>query len=377
MKVPSILVVDDEPDNFDVIDTLLTGQGYELHYSANGYDAIASLETFWPDVILLDVMMPEVNGLEVCRRIKSLPTWQMVPIIMVTALSSKEDLARCLEAGADDFISKPVNSLELRARVRSMLRIKQQYDSIQSFSKLQKYTIQILQNSLQELRGNLASSLSHELNTPLSGVLGSLEMLIADVDEMSSEERLELLDLAHRSAQRLEGLTHRFVIYLYVELENEPPANHETVFTNSLIEYLAQSHAKQVERLQDLTLDVADVEVNVSPQHFQWIIDEVVDNAFKFSAPGSLVQIEGKQENQWFHLWVRDRGRGMTHEQIMRVGAFMQFERSTYEQQGIGLGLKIAKKTTELYGGRFIISSTYQQETAIHITLPIVQETEA
>lgn len=128
---PSIFVIDDEPDNFDVIETLLHHEGYRLHYAPSGQRALDRLESVQPDVILLDVMMPEIDGIEVCRRIKAQTRWQAVPIVMVTALTDKEDLARCLEAGADDFVSKPVNGIELAARVRSMLRISQQYQEIQ------------------------------------------------------------------------------------------------------------------------------------------------------------------------------------------------------------------------------------------------------
>jgi len=130
----SILVVDDEPDNFCVIETLLSGEDYQLHYACHGQTALELLDLFQPDVILLDVMMPGIDGIEVCRRIKARPQWKAVPIIMVTALTTKGDLARCLAAGADDFISKPVSRLELNARVRSMLRIHLQYQQLELFN---------------------------------------------------------------------------------------------------------------------------------------------------------------------------------------------------------------------------------------------------
>ncbi|GBO56111.1 two-component hybrid sensor and regulator [Pseudanabaena sp. lw0831] len=136
MNLASVLVIDDEADNFDVIETILSDQDYQLHYAASGKDAIAYLDTFQPDLILLDVMMPVMDGIEVCRSIKALPKWQAVPIIMVTALNTKEDLARCLNAGANDFISKPLNSLEFRARVSSMLRIKEQHDRLERANAL-------------------------------------------------------------------------------------------------------------------------------------------------------------------------------------------------------------------------------------------------
>ncbi|MEI6429258.1 MAG: EAL domain-containing protein [Pseudanabaena sp. ELA607] len=130
----TILIIDDEPDNFDVIETFLSDQEYDLHYAANGQDGIDILETIKPDLILLDVMMPRVDGIEVCRRIKAVPKWENLPIIIVTSLTGKKDLAECLNAGADDFITKPVNRLELRARVRSMLRIRHQYQELATFN---------------------------------------------------------------------------------------------------------------------------------------------------------------------------------------------------------------------------------------------------
>ncbi|NEQ96930.1 MAG: EAL domain-containing protein [Cyanothece sp. SIO2G6] len=135
MRYPSVLVVDDEVSNFDIIEGILSQNdltaAYQLHYAPNGEDAIASLELFNPDLILLDVMMPGIDGLSVCRQLKVLERWQSVPIIMVTALSTKDDLVHCLAAGADDFLGKPIHRLELVARVQSMLRIRQQYLRIQ------------------------------------------------------------------------------------------------------------------------------------------------------------------------------------------------------------------------------------------------------
>jgi diguanylate cyclase (GGDEF)-like protein len=148
---PCILVVDDEPDNFDVIDTLLHDQGYELHYCSNGLDALLAIDNIKPDIILLDVMMAGIDGIEFCYRIREIPKWEALPIIMVTALSSKEDLAKCLTAGANDFITKPVNSVELKARVRSMIRIHQQHQQLASFNALLEKTVEQRTVDLQNM----------------------------------------------------------------------------------------------------------------------------------------------------------------------------------------------------------------------------------
>ncbi|ELR99856.1 EAL domain-containing response regulator [Gloeocapsa sp. PCC 73106] len=151
MKKTSILIVDDEPDNFDVIEAFLSGQDYQLHYADSGSEAIASLNILQPDLILLDVMMPGTDGIELCRRIKAMPQWKSVPIVMVTALAGKQTLARCLDVGADDFISKPFNRLELIARIGSMLRIHDQYQQLNALNTELETLVQQKTAQLQAL----------------------------------------------------------------------------------------------------------------------------------------------------------------------------------------------------------------------------------
>jgi two-component system, sensor histidine kinase and response regulator len=370
----SILIVDDEPDNFDVLETLLSEQEYELYYAANGQEALASLDLFKPDIILLDVMMPGIDGIEVCRQIKAMSKWQAVPIIMVTALNRKSDLANCLSAGADDFISKPVNAIELRARVHSMLRIKQQYDKIQNLYHLQENTINVLESTLNELRGNLASSLSHELNTPLNGLLGTLGLLTDDIEDMDIAEIREILGWGHDSARRLEKLTKKFLIYLELELSASQQRKIEsarTEFSASAIEAELKSHAQIVNRSNDLLLTLEEADIALSQRYLSTILHELIDNALKFSSPETTIKVSSQVLGEMLHLSVHDSGQGMTEEQISKIGAFMQFERKKYEQQGTGIGLKIVQKIVELAGGEFSITSIYKKETTVHVTLPL------
>ncbi|TVQ58532.1 MAG: hybrid sensor histidine kinase/response regulator [Spirulina sp. DLM2.Bin59] len=379
MNIPSILVVDDEPNNFDVIETLLTEQNYQLHYAANGVGAIANLDTFNPDLILLDVMMPGIDGIEVCRQIRAMDQWQVVPIIMVTALTAKSDLAACLSAGADDFISKPVNALELRARIHSMLRIKQQYDNIQSLAHLQNNTIHLLENSLSELRGNLASSLSHELNTPLNGMLGMISLIKEDLETMPIEEIQELIGYAEESALRLEALTKKFLIYLELELmahRLEPTYDYileepQTYFDANIIQSSLMKIVKKADRQGDLVIQLTDAVLALSDRYLNTIIRELIDNAIKFSQSGTPIKVRSNILDNRFVFSVHDFGRGMTEEHLRKVGAFMQFERKFYEQQGVGLGLKIINKIVESVGGELKINSVYNQETQVKVILPL------
>jgi signal transduction histidine kinase len=375
MKRSSVLVVDDEATNFEIIEAFLNPHAYELHYASNGEAALTSLHVTQPDVILLDVMMPGLDGLEVCKRIKTLPQWQTTPIIMVTALSTKKDLARCIEAGADDFLGKPINSIELRARVKSMLRISNQWKRIQTFNQVQQKTIQTLEHTLDELRNGLVSCLSHELNTPLFGVIGAVEYLKEMVDEGDTSDILEILQIADQSTQRLERLVIRLITYVELELSNHPPqlpSSTPTHFSQAAIAQTLETQAQNMERHNDLVLDLEAANVPLSEKYLSFILYELIDNALKFSEPKTPVTVVSKVQDNKLTLTITDHGRGMTDAQIQQIAAFVQFDRQIYEQQGMGLGLKLVKSIVEHSGGRLDVSSQYGQKTTVTVSLPVL-----
>jgi adenylate cyclase len=127
-----ILVVDDTPKNVKLLADLLSARGYAVAIAASGAEALAQLEAEKPDLVLLDVVMPEMSGYEVCRKIRENPATRILPVVMVTALDPAEERIKGLDAGADDFLTKPINQAELLARVRSLLRIKELYDTVQA-----------------------------------------------------------------------------------------------------------------------------------------------------------------------------------------------------------------------------------------------------
>lgn len=219
MNPSSILVVDDEPRNFDVIESLLSIQNYDLHYASTGKEALESLELMPIDLILLDVMMPEMDGIEVCSQIKATPQWQSIPIIMVTALTAKEDLAQCLNSGADDFISKPVNSLELRARVHSMLRIKKQYDEIQIALKRQA----ILEVEKIEILENRNFELERQVEARTAALKATAELITHNAlhdpltDLPNRRMLLERLEQSINKAKQLDS--YRYAV-LFLDLDN-------------------------------------------------------------------------------------------------------------------------------------------------------------
>ncbi|MCG9885487.1 MAG: hybrid sensor histidine kinase/response regulator [Cyanobacteria bacterium] len=374
---PSILIVDDEPTNFDVIEALLANEDYQLHYAPNGQRAMDRLELFQPDAILLDVMMPGISGIDVCRQIKAMEPWKMVPILMVTALTSKDDLATCLAAGADDFVSKPVNGVELRARLRSMLRIKQQQDQLQERLDSQRQTVDLLQNNLEALRGNVARALPHELNTPLNGMLGLLDLLLLDHGEMDAAEMEEMLQDLKVSTCRLERLTRRFLTYVQLQLMAASPEDWARSRRGPGEAEVGPVVARVIDELgavaqgDRVVVDLEPARVALSDYHLGLLVEELLDNGLKFSIARSPVKVWGHVKDDGFHLGISNHGRGFQPEQLRAIGSLMQFDRKQFEQQGMGLGLAIAFEITKLYGGSYWIDSIPDQETTVVLRLPL------
>jgi two-component system, sensor histidine kinase and response regulator len=374
MNTYSILIVDDEPDNFDVIQSLLHHESYKLHYAINGEQAIASLEKFDPDVILLDVMMPGMSGIEVCKEIKAMSKWKAVPIVMVTALSSKEDLARCLAAGADDFVTKPVNGLELSARVNSMLRIKKQHDRIQSFSKLQQHNIHSLANNLNEIRLDLAAEFSREFEYPLDIISETTEHLIQNIEQLSVSATLHILGQNHRSTLQLRKLMQKFWFYLQLVIE-KPEVNYgNPSIPKSIVQQSLAVRFTGLATPSNIICEIEDVQLAVNIEHFQWICNELIEYVIGNSNPNSRTSIYGEKIDNVFHFSLSNSPRDRADISMIEMTKSIKLNSSTYEERDLKIGLKIAKKIVSNYDGVFLISNPDTDETTVYLTLPLVPE---
>ena len=377
MSSYSILVVDDQPDNFDVIEALLPSESYRLHYANCGEDAITLLDKFDPDVILLDVMMPGLNGFEVCKRIKLMSQWQGVPIIMVTALSGKEDLARCLAAGADDFITKPVNGLELTARVNSMLRIKKQYDRIQSFSKLQRNNIHSLANNLNEIRLDLAVGFPNEFNSPLSIISDNIADLKQNIEQLSIENTMELLDASERSVTQLHTLTQKFWFYLKLIVDTPVPSNRDLSMPKSIVDRLLSDRFATLPMPSELICEIEGAKLAVNDDLAEWILNELLDYVFARHSDNVALKIQGKTIDNAFHLSLSQHPDHGDRKSDRTMTELIQFNSSADDNSELEIGLKIVKKIVEIYDGIFLMSGVDRAGTEIYVTLPLAVETAA
>lgn len=366
MKKASILVIDDEPDNFDVIETLLSvnlnkassreNYDYQLYYVANGEEAILSLDTFEPDIILLDVMMPGIDGIEVCGRIKAMSKWQSVPIIMVTALNSKEDLANCLKVGADDFISKPVNGVELRARVNSMLRIKHQYDDLQTMLKL---------------REDMVNMVVHDLRNPLTDILLGVEILKSG--KYPTHKQQHKLTRIYSSAQALQLLIDDLLTMAMLESANIS-LNCTEVNICELIKFAISNFQAIAARKNQVLLSKLPEEshkkVFVDETMMHRVLDNLLSNAIKFSPDNSqIVVIVEFTASEGCKIQVIDCGPGV--DDALQLHIFEKYEigNSASNVSQIGLGLAFCKMVVEAHGGEICVKNNQPQGAIFEIVL--------
>ncbi|MEB3214912.1 MAG: hybrid sensor histidine kinase/response regulator [Nostocales cyanobacterium 94392] len=366
MKKASVLIIDDEPDNFDVIETLLSvgasqasspeNHDYQLHYAANGQEAIASLDIFKPDIILLDVMMPGIDGIEVCGRIKAMPRWQSVPIIMVTALNSKEDLANCLKSGADDFISKPVNGVELRARVNSMLRIKHQYDDLQTLLKL---------------REDMVNMVVHDLRNPLTDILLGVEILKSG--NYPTDNYQYKLSRIYSSAQALQVLIDDLLTMALLESGKVSP-NYKEVYICELIQSVISNFeaiaAKKNQLLVSQLPEESSRKVLIDATMMHRTLDNLLSNAIKFSPHDS--QIIFKVEfltSGHCKIQVIDSGPGVADALQQKIFEKYEIGKSMSNVSQIGLGLAFCKMVVEAHGGEICVKNNQPQGAIFEIIL--------
>lgn len=351
-KKPQILIVDDEASARETLAALLFREGYDLAFTTSGLETLTRLNEFKPDVILLDVMMPGMDGFEVCQRLKTDECWRHIPTVLVTALDSKEDLARGLDAGADDFLSKPVNGLELRARMRSMLRIKKQHDDLEA-------TLQ--------LREDLADMIVHDMKTPLTSILG-LSYLLLEGNGIAPNYLNDMITIRNQ-AQRLNSFINDMLIIAKVE-QGKLILNCSIVDIHPLVLEVEKSHnvIAQSKRIKlVINLPVQSQQMSLDLNLFQRVLDNLISNALKFSPVGSTVtlqveypKMETKSQLPTPHVRIKvlDEGRGIAEE--YRHHIFNKFEIVALKEKGvsqIGLGLAFCKMVVEAHGGHISVAA--------------------
>jgi signal transduction histidine kinase len=374
-NAPLILVADDVAANVELLFDQLHVLGFRAIAASDGPSALAACFDHRPDLCILDVSMPagdlgvddRSTGFEVCRRIKRDPRTKSIPVIFVTALNDTTDRVKAIEAGGDDFLTKPHNRLVLGARVRSLLKLKAATDSLED-------TLRKLREA-EKMRDDLMKMIVHDLKTPLTSVLATMEMLIdGDFGSLSDEQRRMLND-AEAKAEDLLGLIGDLLelarfeeATMTLDLQPIAPAALLNELVNEWsIRFQQESATATVDVADDAPVFEADKAL------LKRVLGNLVSNALTHSATAVTLQLGARRNDDGILFTVADNGPGIPpeyHEVIFR-----KFERvknpNIPRTRSSGLGLAFCKLVVDAHGGRIWVQSAGEGKgSAFHFTLP-------
>ncbi|HUJ26272.1 MAG TPA: hybrid sensor histidine kinase/response regulator [Myxococcales bacterium] len=337
---PAVLVVDDEPLNRSLIRATL-GASYDVVEAGSGPEALSLLAQRRFDLVLLDVMMPRMSGYDVCRRIKE-EQREYLPVLLVTALGEQEERNRGLEAGADDFLSKPVDRRELMLRVRTFLRLKEQDRMIRS--QLDQV------RRLQAAKDDLVALLVHDLRSPLAGIVAHLQLLQMDLHGEQANDVKYALSAADTALARLEQtLQVRLLEEGRLSVKRRPMSLSRAV--DATLEGLhAVASRKGVELRRDIE---AELQLPLDEELVRRALENLVSNAVKYTAAGGDVVVGVHPGPGGVAVEVADRGPGIPAElkpQMFEKFGSLEAARG-HIRKGIGLGLYLVKLVAEGHGG--------------------------
>ena len=338
----NILIIEDEEPIRQVLRELLEINGHTVEDAEDGVEGV-KLAARHPDLILCDINMPKMDGYQTITEIQKLPPCRDIPFIFLTAVADRAAQRRGMELGASDYITKPFTERDIINALAASVRRQQ---------PLRERIETLFTDHQHEAGANWA----HELMTPLTGVLGGLDLIEAEADTIKPGELRELLGIIRAGAERQHTVSKKLMLYYELErLKTTPAATPAHADAPAYITAGAGDAAKTAKRTADLTVRCDPGTVPLAGAHLCAAIAELAANAFSFSQPGRPVVVTGTRRDGHYHIDIVDQGVGMTAEQCAHTGAFKQFGRNEHHQDGLGLGLGIARSVAEIAGGRLTL----------------------
>ncbi len=375
MNRQRVLIVDDEPRNVRLLEGMLYSEPYELLTAHSGTEALDMVRTHLPDLVLLDVMMADIDGFEVCKHIKSNPAWRMIPVVMVTALSEVSDRVAAIQAGADDFLSKPIDATELIVRVRSLVRLRQLYADVERATS-------------QRLA--VMAGIAHDIRSPLNALMLSMDLLSG---KLPHDERLAPLwtNIA-TCLEQIKMLTNDLMRYYQIEAGKfqltYTPCRLADLLSGAVTVATPIASEKHIQFSADPAPEII---LEVDQSAIIQVIQNLLTNAIKYTDPGGTVSLhvydlaDGSYNLPVDHyppvltlpshgiiFEIVDTGHGIVRKDFERI--FIEFDRlraTESETEGMGLGLAVSQRLVHLHGGAIWFTSEVGRGSTFAFFLPL------
>ena len=362
----TILIVDDDPAILENAVDLLRVSGYHVLSAKNGLEALQVLQSRMPDLIVSDIMMPEMDGYALYQAVRDNPAWTLIPFLFLSAKGEQKDIRRGYELGADLYLTKPFEPDDLLTAVQTRLK---------RFSEIQAAA----QAPVEEMKSNLITIFNHELRTPLTYIYGYLRLLQDDYQTMDGDTINHILGDMQKGTDRLVGLVEELMLLAQLDsglIERQVAQLSEDVPLSSKIDQVINELYPTAEK-KHIAISAAlpkDLLVFGIGNYLQDIFRRLIDNAIKFGKPGGevLVKAAADKEEPYVSVTVQDDGVGISSDQQKYIfDLFRQIDRETMEQQGVGIGLTIADRLVRLHGGTIQVESEPGVGSTFTVTLPI------
>lgn len=354
----TILIVDDVPKNVQVLGNLLSEYAFDLAVALSGRQALETIGRVKPDLILLDIMMPEMDGFEVCRQLKSMDHTKDIPVIFLTAKTDSEDIVKGFELGAVDYITKPFMKTELLARVRTHLTLKKTKEQL--FEEI-------------NAKNKFFSIISHELRNSFSLILGFVRIMQEFRDSLSEEEITDLINDLGSSSKTTYELLENLLYWARIQTTGIRIKTEKLMVADiaakTIVTLKDIAHKKEIQLISTVEPDKA---VYADSNMVHTVVRNLVSNAIKFTDKGGSVTIAAETYEDYTQVSVSDTGVGIDPE---KLGKLFRIDTKvttlgTSNEKGSGLGLVLCKEFIDLNGGQIGMTSVVGRGTTIWFKLP-------
>jgi len=384
----TILIVDDNTLNLQLISTLLRSKGYKPVVANSGPNALKYLEQKLPDLILLDIMMPEMDGFEVCQIIKSQERFSEIPLIFLTAKNEVTDVVKGFSLGAVDFISKPFRSEEVLVRIQNHLALKQAKFKLEEQNRTLQLLNKKIENSNQQLavqandlkelnaqKNRFFSILAHDLRNPFSGFVGMTSLLRHSWKSMSEDDLEDFIVTLDSTADKVNKLLENLLKWSQVQLDSLVIEKHSFNLKNLVDDVIelkkTNANKKKINLINNID---AKIQLLADEQMTQMVVRNLLSNAIKFTSREGFVKIDAvKTKEDMLQVAVTDNGIGMSDETQKKLFNISEkvSRPGTEGEESTGLGLILCKALTEKQGGELWVESKEGSGSVFYFTLPL------